>query len=466
MDVIPRRCIVKHSSDLIKLAVALLDLSLITAAFFLAYFLRFDHFRNIDKLIWLYYFAAPLILVMLLRYRVMTGFRHRSLRKISGSTLFAFIVAGTIASTVLYLTKTSHYSRLLFVYFFGLSAIFILAEKALLKSLWDRHLRRGGQNVRVAMVGYGPKFDAILTQISSARELGVTPVEVIDPRTVTSDIIARTVREAVIDEVYIAYPLGSNYSQEVDNLLQRLEKLGVTIRLALNYDEFEDYYGQYFCKMGGKDGILIAPYNLDPDQLIIKRLIDIGGSALGLSALAIIAPFVALAIKLDSKGPVLYRQRRIGKNGREFTIYKFRSMNIDADLQKAQLLTKNIHRGPIFKLENDPRVTRIGHFLRRTHLDEFPQFWNVLIGDMSLVGTRPPTVEEVLEYEDHHHRRLSIIPGLTGIWQVSGRNSIRDFDDIVALDLEYIRNWSIWLDLKIILVTIYSVLVHRKTKGL
>jgi len=175
-------------------------------------------------------------------------------------------------------------------------------------------------------------------------------------------------------------------------------------------------------------------------------------------------PFVAIAIKLNSKGPVIYKQVRAGKNGRRFNIYKFRSMYIDADERKKELESQNEVSGLMFKMENDPRITPVGRFIRKTSIDELPQFINILKGDMSLVGTRPPTLDEFEKYDSHYRRRLSITPGLTGMWQVSGRSDIKDFDEVVKLDLEYIDNWSLGLDVKIILQTIGVVIFGRASK--
>jgi lipopolysaccharide/colanic/teichoic acid biosynthesis glycosyltransferase len=167
--------------------------------------------------------------------------------------------------------------------------------------------------------------------------------------------------------------------------------------------------------------------------------------------------FLAPAILLESPGPLFFKQIRIGKNGRRFTFYKFRSMYVDAEERKKELMAQNEMHGSMFKMTNDPRITKVGKFIRKTSLDELPQFWNVLKGDMSLVGTRPPTEDEYLHYEGWQKRRISFRPGITGLWQISGRSNIKDFDEVVKLDLEYIDNWSIGLDMKIILKTVYAV---------
>lgn len=196
----------------------------------------------------------------------------------------------------------------------------------------------------------------------------------------------------------------------------------------------------------------------------MKRLMDIVGGFIGLVLTALITPFVALAIKLESPGPVFFSQVRIGKNGRRFKIYKFRSMYVDAEERKKELEAQNELSGPMFKMENDPRITKVGKFIRKTSIDETPQFYNILIGQMSLVGTRPPTEDEFEQYSMYYRRRLSITPGLTGMWQVNGRSEVTDFDDVVKYDLEYIDNWSLGLDVKLILKTFTSVLFHKGAK--
>jgi lipopolysaccharide/colanic/teichoic acid biosynthesis glycosyltransferase len=191
----------------------------------------------------------------------------------------------------------------------------------------------------------------------------------------------------------------------------------------------------------------------------VKRFIDIIGSLVGLSITALIFIPLAIAIKLDSEGPILYSQTRCGLSGKTFRIWKFRSMCSNADQKKH--LVKNQAKGHIFKNDQDPRITRVGRVLRKTSLDEFPQFWNVLMGDMSIVGTRPPTPDEVNHYSERHWLRLRVKPGLTGEWQVRGRSLVDDFEKIVSLDLDYQRKWSVWYDLTLIIETI-KVVFHCK----
>lgn len=201
-------------------------------------------------------------------------------------------------------------------------------------------------------------------------------------------------------------------------------------------------------------------------QLLVKRLMDIAGGLVGCIFTGIIYIFIAPIMKVKSPGPVFFSQVRMGKNGKPFKIYKFRSMYMDAEERKKELMEKNnIKDGLMFKMDDDPRIIKgIGHFIRKTSLDEFPQFWNILKGDMSLVGTRPPTMDEWDKYELHHRRRLAIKPGLTGMWQVSGRNEITDFEEVVELDTKYIEQWSIGLDIKILFKTVTVVFTGSGAK--
>ena len=207
-----------------------------------------------------------------------------------------------------------------------------------------------------------------------------------------------------------------------------------------------------------------------PRQLFMKRLIDIIGAVAGLAVTVVLTVIIAPIIYMNSPGPIFFSQTRVGRNGRKFKIYKFRSMYPDAEQRKKDLMKDNQMNGYMFKMDADPRVigsgpdgTRhgIGWFIRKTSIDEFPQFWNVLKGEMSLVGTRPPTVDEWEKYQYHHRGRLAVKPGLTGLWQVSGRSSITDFEEVVRLDVEYIQKWDMGLDIKILLRTIWVVLSGR-----
>lgn len=195
-------------------------------------------------------------------------------------------------------------------------------------------------------------------------------------------------------------------------------------------------------------------------QARAKRGLDF---LLSLAALIVLAPLlvlIAIAIRLDSRGPVIFRQTRCGKDGKPFTFLKFRSMVVDAELRQADLLQQNEADGPIFKIRKDPRITTVGRFIRRTSLDELPQLLNVLKGEMSLVGPRPPIPSEVAQYDSWQRNRLRCVPGITGLWQVSGRSELT-FDEMVELDLKYITNWTVWHDIRIIMDTLVAVVMMR-----
>lgn len=195
--------------------------------------------------------------------------------------------------------------------------------------------------------------------------------------------------------------------------------------------------------------------------LFAKRVLDYIGSGIGIILFSPILLIIAIVIKLEDGGPIIFKQERIGHNGRHFNIYKFRSMRIDAEELKAKLLDQNEVEGAMFKMKDDPRVTRFGKFIRKHSLDELPQFFNVFLGDMSLVGPRPPLVDEVAKYTAYEKQRLLVRPGLSGLWQISGRNNL-SFADMVELDLEYIQTRSIWLDIKIIVKTAWDMVAIKK----
>lgn len=262
-------------------------------------------------------------------------------------------------------------------------------------------------------------------------------------------------KNEIVDEVYIS--IRQDKAEELSAVVMQLEDMGIIVHIKLEtLDAYKDY-DMKLEKMGKTPVVTFANRFYDYRKLAIKRIIDIIGSIVGLMIMFIAMIFVAPAIKIESPGPVFFKQKRVGRNGRYFYIYKFRSMYMDAEERKKELMAKNEMSGLMFKMKDDPRITKVGKFIRKTSIDELPQFINVFKGDMSIVGTRPPTVNEFKQYEGHHKRRLSMKPGITGMWQAYGRKTITDFEDIVSMDLDYIDNWSIMLDVKIILRTFIAV---------
>lgn len=271
-----------------------------------------------------------------------------------------------------------------------------------------------------------------------------------------------------IDEVLV---VTSDEVPYPGKLLSQLMETGVTVHLGLAKVMSEPGKKQFVEKIGPYTVLTTSINYASSFQLFLKRAMDIMGGLVGCTITVLLLPFVGTAIYLASPGPIFFAQERVGKNGKRFKMYKFRSMYMDAEARKAELMKDNrLGDGKMFKLDFDPRVignkilpdgshkTGIGDFIRRTSLDEFPQFFNVLKGDMSIVGTRPPLISETNLYELHHKARLAIKPGITGMWQVSGRSDITDFEEVVRLDREYISNWNIGMDIKILVKTVMVVL--------
>lgn len=263
------------------------------------------------------------------------------------------------------------------------------------------------------------------------------------------------IKSETVDEVYI--DLNTERMEKIASLVMELEEMGIVVHLHLNsLDNYRDF-DVSLNKFGDIPVATFANRFYDYKEMALKRVVDVVGALVGICIMCIAMIFVVPAIKLESKGPVFFKQKRVGKNGRYFYVYKFRSMYSDAEERKKDLMTQNEMQGLMFKMKDDPRITKVGKFIRKTSIDELPQFINVLMGDMSLVGTRPPTVGEFVQYQGHHKRRLSMKPGITGMWQAYGRNTVTDFEEIVKMDLDYIDHWSFGLDLKILCRTVVVV---------
>ena len=255
-----------------------------------------------------------------------------------------------------------------------------------------------------------------------------------------------------VDEVITCY---NNNEDVINPILEDCREMGITVHIALTKCGIEGAKRRIE-NVGGYTVVTNYITSASNRQIFLKRLMDICGGIVGCLITLILFLFVAPAIYIKSPGPIFFSQIRVGKNGKKFRIYKFRSMYMDAEERKKELMRQNkVKDGMMFKMDHDPRIIKgVGNFIRKTSIDEFPQFFNVLKGDMSLVGTRPPTVDEWEKYNKHHRRRMAIKPGLTGMWQISGRSSITDFDEVVALDTKYIAEWNIGLDIKILFKTV------------
>lgn len=283
------------------------------------------------------------------------------------------------------------------------------------------------------------------------------------PVVANSDNLLGWIRTASLDEVFINLP--SDYDEHLNSIIEELEDMGITVNVNINSLESiveKSKFNNLDCIIKkGYPMAVFSPAVQSDKNLIIKRLLDIVGGIVGSIISLPIILITAIPLLIESPGPLIFKQQRIGRNGRVFNIYKLRSMYVDAEERKAALMAQNKMDGLMFKMDDDPRITKVGKIIRKLSIDELPQFWNVVKGDMSLVGTRPPTIDEFEQYESHHKRRLSLKPGITGLWQVSGRSDIQDFEEVVKLDCEYIDNQSLWLDIKILFKTVGVVLTHK-----
>jgi exopolysaccharide biosynthesis polyprenyl glycosylphosphotransferase len=380
------------------------------------------------------------------------------------------LVLAVITFSLLYALKLPNVSRLFLMQLFAVEIVVTLTGRTILR-LGFRILRQRGGSARfLLVVGDGPAARTFVDRIRRHRELGLRivgfvgteigagrPVESFGERLGIIDDIPAIIHSRVVDEVAIC--LEPDDVALVEPITRLCEDEGRIVRIPLD--------GSAPLLTGGReeefDGILVLSLVRGPDRavaLILKRLVDIAGAVIGLMVLSPLLSFVAVCIRLVDGGPILFRQERVGLNLRPFSVVKFRTMVPDAEERLAELLGRNALVGHAFKLDDDPRLTRTGRFLRRTSLDELPQLWNVLVGQMSLVGPRPPLPREVASYDIWHRRRLSMKPGITGLWQVEARRD-PEFDRWVSLDLSYIDRWSLWLDAKILLRTVPAMLSGR-----
>ena len=272
--------------------------------------------------------------------------------------------------------------------------------------------------------------------------------------------LEKLIRKYNIDQVYML----QKRDMDINNLQKYVDlciEMGVTCRVIVDTFKRRKSFS-YVSSIGTYPVTTFHTVTMNTDERVFKRLFDICFALVAIVLTSPIMLITAIAIKLDSKGPVFFKQVRVGKNGRHFKMWKFRSMYQNADELKSSLMEFNeIEDGMMFKMKDDPRVTRVGKFIRKTSIDELPQFFNVLFGSMSVVGTRPPTIDEVAKYSTKQWRRISIKPGITGMWQISGRSSITDFNEVVEMDTKYIDEWSLWLDFKIILKTVAEIFIHK-----
>ena len=399
--------------------------------------------------------------------------RFSSTRSMIKAIFIAVLLSFVLLSAGVVLIKIKPFSRVYFIAHFLTAMTALIVTRVFLYYYMDRRARTKFNSHQILLVGSTDRVMAMSEALNKQRSWGhqvagcLNMDDQSNPHAGNIPVLGRledfdtVLEERQIDEVIFALPKDSPV--DLGKYMLKCKITGVAVRIVPALFDLNDSS----LRVESIQGIpTLTDYTAitNASGLLYKRILDLAAGFLGFMIFILSYPIIWLIIKLDSPGPVLFKQRRVGMHGRQFYLYKFRSMVADAELQKAALLGKSEMKGPMFKIERDPRITRVGRFLRKTSLDEFPQFVNVLKGEMSLVGTRPPTPDEVKQYEDWHRRRISIKPGITGLWQISGRNVITDFTEVVKLDLEYIDGWRFSKDLIILWKTVWVVLARKGAK--
>lgn len=415
--------------------------------------------------------------IFLHNFGMYESFRTKSITEVLFPVIETALVGGGLLGSFVFITKIQTISSGHLFYSFFIAAMLLCGEKILLLLFLQYQRKKGFNTKNVLIVGTGKRAQHFINTINKNIEWGIKVIGLVDNDAgkINSVVCGKKVIGAVkdipvivhnnvVDEVMFVVPRSwLNTVEEMIRYLCDIEGLKVSVAVDLfTLNLARTKYSHITPDTIGKTNSYLTEFPLlifesAPDkllQLFVKRLFDIVCSGIALIMLFPLFAIVAIAIKATSQGPLFFTQQRCSLNGRIFKLYKFRTMVVDAEKKLEELLKNNEMQGPVFKMENDPRVTKIGRILRKYSIDEFPQFWNVFKGDMSLVGPRPPIPKEVEKYEPWHRRRLSMRPGLTCIWQMSGRNQITDFDEWMRLDMEYIDKWSIWLDFKILFRTV------------
>lgn len=453
-----------------------LDVVLLEVAFFLCYGIRHDwiffynmnYYRRIGVLL-----ALISICIAMFRESYHGVLKRDFVEEVKSTVLHVSIVEVALIAITFFMKELS-YSREVFVLFWITGIIFCVIGRSIWKAVLHRQMVLNREKRQILVITTSSRAENIIKKLISSEifDYDIAGIVLTDkncrgekiegyPVLGTLKDDAEYVHEYVVDEIFVHLNPGEFLDKEyIDFFLQT----GRTLHFDLD-GLAELNSPAYIEAFSNRTVITTSMKVVTPGKLFIKRVMDIAGGLVGIILTGVISIFVIPAIKIADPGPAFFSQTRIGKNGRRFKIYKFRSMYMDAEERKKELMAQNEMHGLMFKMENDPRIIKgVGKFIRDTSIDELPQFWNVLKGDMSLVGTRPPTVEEYERYEMRHLKRMSIKPGITGMWQTSGRSDITDFEEVVRLDTKYITNWEISLDIKILLKTILVVLKREGSK--
>ena len=446
---------------------------------------RIQNYERNDKVEYTIVLLLSAIVFLYFSVEINFSVRNREFELIS--TLKNCFLTYALFSVMLILTKNPIIdSRYLFLSSFAFYIAFSLLGRYVFKHYMIKKISKSKFATRVGVISNYGRACEFIPKLKENWTNNVIAVALIDtdfnengfvlkngksifdidgvPVVANADSIIGWIRTASLDEAYINVE-SMDMLPEYNEIIEELEDMGITVNVnipSLEKIVTESKYNNLNCVIESDYPMAqFAPTVISPGKLALKRFVDIIGGIVGTVLSLPIILIVAIPLKIESPGPLIFKQQRVGKNGRIFNIYKLRSMYQDAEERKKALMEQNKMDGHMFKMDNDPRITKVGKFIRKTSIDELPQFWNVLKGDMSLVGTRPPTVDEFEKYESHHKRRLSMKPGITGKWQVSGRSDIQDFEEVVKLDCEYIDEWSPFLDIQILFKTVGVVLTHK-----
>ena len=467
----------KQHTIFYRRAIIAVDAAIAGACFFLAYYLLNGVYVQLGPLeVYLWILPVVMILWGTLLYSsgMYASFRLKRLWEILFIVMRAGFISLLIFGSTYFLFKTTYISRIFILVMFILTMFCIAIEKTIYVMVL-RYFRQKGFNFRTLLiVGTGPRAQRFINEVNQHREFGLKIIGLVDdeyagrPEEVLGYKLIGPIKDIPqiilkhnIDIVVFVVP--RTLLNRIENTIRFCETVGVTASVAV------DLFNLHFST--GKESHLFGIPLLTFEriahklsELLLKRIIDV---ILSSAALIVLLPsyvLIGILIKLTSKGTVFSQQIRFVLNGLQFTLYKFRTMVEDAEVKLATYHQCNEMEGPVFKMENDPRVTLVGKYLRKYSLDELPQLWNVIKGEMSLVGPRPPLPKEVVQYNHWQRRRLSMRPGITCLWQINGRNNIKDFDSWMKLDLDYIDHWSLWRDWVILLKTIPVVLLARGAK--
>lgn len=461
----------------------LLDLGSLILSFLLACTARHgsDSFAMLPKYLDIFFFYTLTVVLLHVLNNTFSGVLKRGYYIEFMHTLKHVVFAELTATAYLFFAKRADPTSRIVI---GLVAIFYVLIAYTVRILWKRFLHKKGNLTHPASLYLIATEDLAAATIQSLcthakgeyqiqgiclvnrNSVGETIADV--PVTSNMDTVLDYLRDKWVDEVYVALP---EHTAVPNKLVDTLTEMGIAVHIELDPAGSESWQIRQVQYVGEKLVQTVSMTNVATRNLLAKRLLDIVGGLVGCLITVILTLILGPLIYIQSPGPIFFAQTRVGKNGKLFKMYKFRSMYPDAEARKAELMKQNrIQDGLMFKLDADPRIIGckimpdgtvkkgIGNFIRDFSLDEFPQFFNVLKGDLSLVGTRPPTVDEWNKYQYHHRARLAIKPGITGLWQVSGRSNITDFEQVVELDKKYIREWNLGMDLRILLKTVLVVL--------